>query len=821
MKNKLLISTALAAAFTVANAYAVEPAQSAVSDVKNWNDNIYELEENTSRGGGVLRPAADEKDLTAGKIGGNRITARQTSGHSGEVYAQGAVLWLGKKLSSVNAGEISNNGLNVTTENNNNAKATANGGAFAIYKGGYIDNLTANFTGNKASSRYTGEGEYNGTGSSAGGGAIHVEGQYGTDEKTGIREINGNFTGNGAEGAAYANGGAIYFKAGADRDGQTGTGLVTTTINGNFADNFVKAITANAAAKASTGGAISVKRKDGKTVDLTLNGSFTNNRVETNATEALGGALYSEGMITLGNNTVFSGNSATSTTGKAFGGAIYNTADATLKISNAVFSGNKANGRLNDIHNLGALNVSGNLTLDGGISGNGTTTFARGSQLTVKTGTTTISNRVINNGATLNLTFDNGFSGRYELITDGGSLDREFSIAGNNLYNITGIENGIYNVNKKSAAEVSTATGATGNQAAALTALTAGKADNAVFNAVADAVSAMAQSTDRTQVKAALDAVTALAPEVSPMVQHTQSQTANQIFGAVGTRFAGGTIAAAEGTSSGDSVFERAAVWIQGLFNKSKRHDTARTEGFDADSSGVAVGAEKFVTDNFKIGLGYAYANTDIDGFMRSTDVDTHSAILYGEYKPSQWYVNGIATYGWSDYSEGKNVAGIGIDADYDVETFGLQAMTGYELQSESFVFVPETGLRYVHISQDAYKDSADQRVSANDSDLLTGVLGARINRSWEFENGISLKPEARFALTYDLVNDAGGSVVTLANGSAYAVDGEALDRFGMELGVGVTAEVDDNIEVSLGYEGKFREKYHDHTGLLNAKYKF
>lgn len=490
MKNKLLISTALAAAFTVANAYAVEPAQSAVSDVKNWNDNIYELEENTSRGGGVLRPAADEKDLTAGKIGGNRITARQTSGHSGEVYAQGAVLWLGKKLSSVNAGEISNNGLNVTTENNNNAKATANGGAFAIYKGGYIDNLTANFTGNKASSRYTGEGEYNGTGSSAGGGAIHVEGQYGTDEKTGIREINGNFTGNGAEGAAYANGGAIYFKAGADRDGQTGTGLVTTTINGNFADNFVKAVTANAGAKASTGGAISVKRKDGKTVDLTLNGNFSNNSVQTNATEALGGALYSEGMITLGNNAVFSGNSATSTTGKAFGGAIYNTADAALKISNAVFSGNKANGRLNDIHNLGALNVSGNLTLDGGISGNGTTTFARGAQLTVKTGTTTISNRVVNNGATLNLIFDNGFSGRYELITDGGSLDREFSIAGNNLYNITGIENGIYNVNKKSAAEVSTATGATGNQAAALTALTAGKADNAVFNAVADAVSA-------------------------------------------------------------------------------------------------------------------------------------------------------------------------------------------------------------------------------------------------------------------------------------------------------------------------------------------
>lgn len=108
--------------------------------------------------------ASDFRPLRRSICSGSRIMARQ-------------------KLSSVNAGEISNNGLNVTTENNNNAKATANGGAFAIYKGGYIDNLTANFTGNKASSRYTGEGEYNGTGSSAGGGAIHVEGQYGTDEK--------------------------------------------------------------------------------------------------------------------------------------------------------------------------------------------------------------------------------------------------------------------------------------------------------------------------------------------------------------------------------------------------------------------------------------------------------------------------------------------------------------------------------------------------------------------------------------------------------------------------------------------------------------
>ena len=147
--------------------------------------------------------------------------------------------------------------------------------------------------------------------------------------------------------------------------------------------------------------------------------------------------------------------------------------------------------------------------------------------------------------------------------------------------------------------------------------------------------------------------------------------------------------------------------------------------------------------------------------------------------------------------------------------------MTGYDMNINGLGITPEAGLRYVHIKQDAYKDSADQRISANDSDILTGVIGAKVSKSFELSNGMNIKPEARIAATYDLFNDDVNSVVTLANGSAYAVEGEALDRFGMEFSAGVTAEVNDNVELSLGYEGKFRQDYQDHTGLINAKYKF
>lgn len=590
------------------------------------------------------------------------------------------------------------------------------------------------------------------------------------------------------------------------------------------------------------GGGAVYQDTDGREAVLTIgdNAEFKGNKSETSH----GGAVMNfnagdKAEITIGKNAVFSGNSAGKTAemtiagvsvfenneATGLGGAVYN--DGKLNMGGAVFSGNKAGGKLNDVYNAGELNFTGDVTLDGGIAGNGTTTFAKDTVLTVKTGTTTISNDVVNKGATLSLVFANGYAGgEYDLITEEGSLDKEFNIAQNALYNIKANENGSYTISKKTAGDFVASTGANVNQANTISAVAGSKTGSARFDAVAERIGGLIQSAHASDVQTALNAATALAPEVAPMVTQSESQTVNQVFGAVSTRLSGGAIAAAgeagaEGVSSGDNVFERVAMWIQGMFNRSELDDTAKTKGFDADSAGVAMGLEKRVNDQVKLGIGYAYTNTDIDGFMRSTDVDTHTAILYGEYKPSAWFVNGVVSYGWSDYSESKNVAGYNVNADYDATSLGLQAMTGYEMQVKGFNLTPEAGLRYVHTSQDAYTDTVDQRVSANDSDILTGVIGAKADREFTLENEMTLRPEVRVALTYDMFNDAGGSVVTLANGAAYRVDGEALDRFGVELGAGLTAEVNDNVELSLRYEGQFRDDYTDHTGLLNAKYKF
>ena len=701
MRNKLLVTTALIAVISAAEAKAVEQTIIATGESK--------------------------------EISGETFSGYESDAQKGVILNQGTA-------------DIKNSEfLNNTITNQNGAAISNNKGQLSV--------TNSTFRGNKAKD----------------GGAIY----NGNSGK--ISEISGTFSNN----TASNRGGAIY---------NSGSGTINK-ISATFENNT-----------ADKGGAISNAGTGSSGMMIIENSTFTNNHAVTD-----GGAIHNmaEGNITLKGNNVFSGNT-------------------------------KGDGVFNDIYNNGTITVAegSHLTLDGGISqaddAQGTIIFSDNSHLTVKVDKTTIDNNVtIGKDAKLDLVFANGYNETvYDMIEDGNEVKGNFALTNedNGLYKITRDEKDAhkFTVEKKSTSEIAASTGANANQAGAITAITSGNTGNATFNAASDNISTLLQSSNKADVQAGVTAVTALAPEVAPMVQHTQTETAGQVFAAVGTRLTGGTVSTGgEGMSSGDNVFERAALWVQGLFNKSKLDDTSKVKGFDADSNGVAMGAEKYITDDTKVGLGYAYTTTDIDGFMRNTDVDTHTAFVYGEYKPSNWYVNSIASYAWSDYSEDKNVAGVGVKADYDAETFGLQAMTGYDMQVKGLGLTPEVGLRYVHISQDGYRDSADQKVSANDSDILTGVIGAKISKSWTLENGMNLKPEARLAATYDLINDDANSVVTLANGSAYTVEGEALDRFGMEFGVGVTAEVNDNMELSLGYEGKFREDYQDHTGLLNAKYKF
>ena len=715
----------------------------------------------------------------------------------------------------------------------NGNKATLQGGAISILGTGTLGGELVISEGTEESHVIFSNNEVTGTNSSSQGGAIYNSGLINIGDYT-------EFTSNSA-----TIGGAISNQSTKDNvignhvsfDGNTAEwagAIFNQRSNLKIGDNvsFVNnkatgttpGVTADDYGDAGMGGAIQNQGTSESTLTIGSKAYFEGN----SSKHSYGGAIANyahkgtdAGIIVtnIGADAQFIGNSAA-----LGGGAIFN--NGTLNFEgNATFSGNTAGGVLNDIHNEGIVNVkAGTLTLDGGITGAGSLVFANDTGLSVKVGTsqedsTTITNDVTLNGTVnLSMTFAPGYVGSYELIQEGTVTgDGAFKLNDNAIFNVTAdAENkGTFNISLKDAGDIAQGTGADSNQTAAISALMSAAGGNETFASIATAIGNDLQSTDPTLKQAALDAVTSMSPEVAPMVVQIQTDTTDQVFGVVGSRLGG-----SQGMASGDGT-SGTGLWVQGMVGTTDLDDTSTARGYSADTTGFALGLEAKPSDSTKVGMGFAYTNTDVDGFLRSTDVDSYTAFLYGEYKPSNWFVNGIVSYAWANYDEQRNVLGQSISAKYDADTLGLQLMGGLDLDVSGFTVTPEAGLRYYHIGRDSYTDGMGSAVSDSDEDMLTGVVGARFAKTFEVSPSMTFVPEVRLAMTYDIVDADNTSFVTLANGSSYAVDGETLDRFGFEAGVGVKAEMGNNFELSLSYEGAWRGDYQNHAGILNAKYKF
>lgn len=279
---------------------------------------------------------------------------------------------------------------------------------------------------------------------------------------------------------------------------------------------------------------------------------------------------------------------------KAIGGTISNI--TALNVRKGTLTYDK------DTGSIGNVSVAGGAGLDIGTNKLTATTvdFADNSTLGLKVASADNYGQInantinIGNDTTMKVTLDSG------VVANGETKDFNFlqgtvtgdftnKIADNNRYDIS-FEDGSFKITgTASASDVVADAGGSATNAATAEAwdtLTSSSTASPKAKAVASVLSDLSQSNEQAYVAA----LTAVAPEVAPMVQQTQSETANQVFGAVGTRLTGGTVSTGgEGMSSGDSIFKRGAMWVQGLFNKSKLDDTSKAKGFDADSSGTLI----------------------------------------------------------------------------------------------------------------------------------------------------------------------------------------------------------------------------------------
>ena len=281
-----------------------------------------------------------------------------------------------------------------------------------------------------------------------------------------------------------------------------------------------------------------------------------------------------------------------------------------------------------------------------------------------------------------------------------------------------------------------------------------------------------------------------LTPDVSRGVINAATSSQTLVGNAVTRRSSN----ARNGLSSGEGL-SGTGVWVQALSSDADQDRRHGIDGYDANTNGIAVGADGKLDPDTTVGLAYSYLTSDVKSDRgNKTDVSGHALTLYGTWTLDNYFVDASVMYGWNDNESKRYIAGSRAKADYDSEIFGVNALAGYTFQLDrQVVLEPQIGARYANVSIDSYREkgsSAALNVGSQRYEIGEMGLGARLAAAFDLGVG-SLEPEAKLMAWHDFIGDKAGTTSTFVlGGTPFTTRGATPARDSYELGLGATYRV-------------------------------
>lgn len=322
--------------------------------------------------------------------------------------------------------------------------------------------------------------------------------------------------------------------------------------------------------------------------------------------------------------------------------------------------------------------------------------------------------------------------------------------------------------------------------------------------------------------------------EVSDAVsQTTPLLTANTVLAsraALGgiSRVIESRIASNRGMSSGDEFYGDRNVWLKPFGSWAEQDDRSGVSGFDANTSGIVLGADSTVSDSTRVGVAFAYANSNIDGNSNvapnSADVDMYQLLGYGSHSLDQnTELNFQVGIGQNNTQGKRDIRFLGetAKADYSsrLATAGIGLARTFEL-SEKTAFTPSVRTDYTWIKDESYTEkgsSANLKVDSQTTDQM--IVGLDGKLSHEFMPGTSVV--ANLGVGYDVLNNNTSitSAFAAEPGTGFTTRGLDSSPWSQRGGLGLIHSTEQGVEVSLRYDTEHSEGFLNQTASVKLRW--
>lgn len=285
------------------------------------------------------------------------------------------------------------------------------------------------------------------------------------------------------------------------------------------------------------------------------------------------------------------------------------------------------------------------------------------------------------------------------------------------------------------------------------------------------------------------------------------------------------------GLSSGDVPAAEKNLWIKSFGSWADQSERSGVSGYDANTKGLAIGADTAVSDNARLGVAFAYAKTKVDSDSKiapqDTEIDTFQLIGYGSYALSPDTELNFQVDAGQNKNQGKRhmpFANATAKSDYDSYSAHAGVGLGHTLRfSEQLSFVPSVRADYTWIGEESYHekgaDALDLGVDSRNAEEL--ILGA--DGKLNYNLGPSTVLSANLGVGYDVINERASITSTYAGapGAAFSTRGLDPEPWLGRAGLGLSHTLNNGTELSVRYDAESRSDFLNQGASVKARWNF
>jgi len=287
------------------------------------------------------------------------------------------------------------------------------------------------------------------------------------------------------------------------------------------------------------------------------------------------------------------------------------------------------------------------------------------------------------------------------------------------------------------------------------------------------------------------------------------------------------------GRSTGDEFYGDKHFWMKPFGSWADQDNRNGVSGYEADTYGLVFGADAEFGEVNRVGLGFSYANSDVDGNSNvapnSADVDSYQLVIYGSRSlTGKTELSYQADVGYHKTQGRRSVSlllpGMTAKSDYDSWSghLGLALAHSFDL-SDKTSLTPSVRMDYTRVDSESYTEKGAPGLNLDVSDTTAEELILSVDGKLAHQLTDRATVTANLGIGYDVINEASSITSSFAGtpSTAFTTRGLDPDAWSYRGGLGIVGNVTETVEVTARYDFELKEDFDNQTASLKVRWAF